>query len=93
MPYELNLPRLLKRAGWKVKIRDKERLEPPHVTILLGMKAWRLDLRTREFLDRGDSWSQIDDGVRNAIETNWKTLQHEWDQRYPENPIGEDDDD
>jgi len=39
MPFELQLPRNLKADGWKVKIFDKEELEPPHVTVLRGQMA------------------------------------------------------
>ena len=30
MPFELPLPKKLKAESWKVKIREKERVEPPH---------------------------------------------------------------
>jgi len=39
MAFALTLTTALKRARWKVKIRDKETREPPHVTILRGTKA------------------------------------------------------
>jgi len=32
MPLQLNLPERLLHEGWKVKIRDRERVEPPHAT-------------------------------------------------------------
>lgn len=92
MPFSLELRRGLRKARWKVKIREDERLESPHVTILRGIQAWRLNLRTRQFMDQGDAWSQIDSGVKRAIEENWETLREQWDQMYPQNPIGEDDD-
>jgi len=57
MPYILLLLKALKQAGWKVKIHDSERLEPPHVTIYQKMRKWRLSLRDGKFLDRGDKWS------------------------------------
>jgi len=83
--------------GWKVKIRDKERLEPPHVTILLGRKIWRLGLRDRSFLaPSGGSWREIDERVRAAIEENWRRLCDAWDHAYPTNRVStadEDDDD
>ncbi len=41
MPYELLLPSRVRAQGWKVKIRDKERLEPPHATVLKRMESWR----------------------------------------------------
>ncbi len=92
MPYELDLPEVLKKDGWKVKIRDAERLEEPHVTIILKFTAWRLSLRSGEFLEHGHGWKQIDKRVRAAIKAEWKTLQREWDARYPHNPIcGEND--
>ena len=37
MPFNLELPEALKQAGWKVKIHDSERLEPPHVTVYRKM--------------------------------------------------------
>ena len=41
------------------------------------------------------SWSDILDQVEETIlkEDNWKTLKKEWNARYPENPVEEDDDD
>lgn len=89
MPFELVLPRPLRQAGWKVKIREDERLEPPHVTVLRRRAAWRLDLRTGEFMDAGHSWKQIDDGVKRAVLENWKLLQDRWDLMYPGNLVGE----
>lgn len=53
MPFVLQLNTALKQAGWKVKIHDYERLEPPHITVYQKMKKWRLSLRNGEFLDIG----------------------------------------
>ena len=93
MPFVLKLLPTLKQAGWKVKIHDSERLEPPHVTIYQKMRKWRLSLRDGDFLESGDRWSQIDDGVRRAIENNWKTLMDEWDAIHPDNPVIEETED
>lgn len=93
MPHELNLASGLKKAYWKVKIRDAERLEEPHVTIFRKFRKWRLSLRTGAFLEEGQSWRQIDAGVRTAIEAAWVKLQEEWDARYPHNPISSENDD
>ena len=61
MPFVLQLLKVLSQAGWKVKIYDFERLEPPHVTILRKFEeTWRLSLRDGKFMDAGDKWSQID---------------------------------
>ncbi|MHB9067001.1 MAG: GNAT family N-acetyltransferase [Pirellulaceae bacterium] len=76
--------------GWKVKIRDKERLEPPHVTIFHGRKFWRLGLRDHEFLlPPGGKWKKIDPRLRAAIENeeNWQRLCDEWEVAYPANPV------
>jgi len=79
----------LKQAGWKVKIHDSERLEPPHVTIYKKMRKWRLSLRDGTFLDKGDKWSQIDEAVKDAIQNqkNWKRLQREWNTIHEDNPV------
>jgi hypothetical protein len=88
MPYELNLPKRLKARGWKVKIREKERLEPPHVTIMCGKKEWRVGLRDKSFfIPPGGKWGDIDDEVRQCIEENWEDLQDAWDKKYPSNPV------
>src|SRR5437588_729900 len=98
MPFSLNLPKKLRVHGWKVKIQEKERLEPPHVTVWHGEDVWRISLRTKAFLvPPGGSWKDIDDEVRELIEdeNNWKALCNAWDERYQSNPVSsaaEDDD-
>ena len=52
MPVELSLSKMLKKAKWKVKIRDRERLEPPHVSIINGTNTWRISLRSGDFLNK-----------------------------------------
>ena len=96
MPYRLKLPRALRERGWKVKIREKERLEPPHLTILRGGQTWRLGLRSRGFLiPPGGVWNEIDPEVRELIEDedNWDDLCNAWDAMYPSNPVSSEDDD
>ena len=92
MPYNLDLPEDLKQAGWKVKIYDKERLEPPHVTILKKVRAWRLSLRDGTFLDPSDKWSQIDKVLKELVEEEWDNLCEAWDRIHPTNPVQSDDD-
>ena len=89
MPFVLQLLIALKQAGWKVKIHDSERFEPPHVTIYKKMRKWRLSLRDGTFLDKGDTWSQIDEAVKDAIQdkNNWKRLQSEWNTIHDDNPV------
>lgn len=88
MPYALPLLRKLQKAGWKVRIFDNERLEPPHITILFKNRKWRLALRSGKFLDNGHQWSQINKEVRAAIDNAWQQLQAEWDLMYSNNPVG-----
>ncbi|MEX0701922.1 MAG: hypothetical protein WD069_07485 [Planctomycetales bacterium] len=93
MPFDLPLPASWRKAGWKVKIRDKETREPPHVTILRRTRAWRIDLRTGEFMDREPDPAEIPDEIISHIrnEANWALLCNEWDRKYPTNPVhGED---
>ena len=88
MPFDVALPASVKKAGWKVKILEKERLEPPHVTIRRGVRTWRLGLRDGEFLvPPGGSWNNVPAEVREAIEANWDALVAAWDEKYPENPV------
>lgn len=72
-----------------MKIRDKETREPPHLTIIRGTLAWRLDLRTGEFMDDSPNPTDIPDELSNLIfeTTNWKRLCEEWDKMYPNNPV------
>ena len=84
MAYDLKLPKALAKAGWKVKIRDKERLEEPHVTI--GTLCWRIGLRSRDFLDEV-RWKDFPDTLRESIEADWTLLCQEWDALYPANPV------
>ncbi len=98
MPYELVLPKKLKARGWKVKIREKERLEPPHVTVFHGENLWRISLRDWDFLlPPGGRWKEIDDELRVLLgdETRREELRDAWNRIYPSNPVssqGEDDD-
>src|SRR5206468_12050372 len=88
MPYKLDLPKRLKAKGWKVKIREKERLEPPHVTVMCRKKEWRIGLRDRTFLvPPGGDWSDLDDELREILDRNWEDLRIGWDSKYPTNPI------
>lgn len=89
MAYSLPLTAALKNARWKVKIRDKETREPPHVTIIRGTNAWRIDLRTGEFMDEMPDPSDVSDVLIELIknESNWQKLCEEWDTMYPHNPV------
>jgi hypothetical protein len=88
MPFDLPLPRKLKAEGWKVKIREKERVEPPHVTIIHKADEWRLGLRDKQLLvPPGGRIKDIDPMVIQVIEEHWEALIAAWDAKYPENPV------
>ncbi len=85
MAFALTLPEPWANRGWKAKIR--ERLEPPHVTVLYKTSAWRFDLRTEAFLDKEPSPKDVPDEVIGAVRSNLALLRQEWDRMYPENCI------
>jgi len=89
MPFDLLLPAALKKARWKVKIREKETREPPHVTILRKTKAWRINLRTRQFMDDQPDPDQVPAALLQHIHAadNWTRLCDEWDRKYSDNPV------
>lgn len=91
MAFTLKLPAALRKAGWKVKIRDKERREPPHVTILRRTDAWRVNLRTGNFMDASPDPSAVPDEVVNHMRSHWERLCRKWDEMYPDNPMKNDD--
>lgn len=96
MPDPLELPKKLRVKGWKVKLHDNERLEPPHVTIIRREKVWRIGLRDKDFMvPPGGHWRDIDPDLRAIIEDHWETLCDAWDRKYPTNPVlsEEDEDD
>lgn len=87
MPVELNLPVGLRRARWKVKIQEKESREPPHVSILRRTDKWRINLRTREFMDRRPPPSDVPQELMDVIRAHWQWLCEQWDAKYPDNPV------
>jgi hypothetical protein len=92
MAYSLPLTEALRKACWKVKIRDKETREPPHVTIVRGTDAWRIDLRSGDFMDDEPDPKEVPDKLIELIEetATWQQLCDEWDKMYPDNPVTED---
>lgn len=87
MSYELPLPSWVQAQGWKVKIRDKERLEPPHATVLRKTEAWRWNLRTCSFMDRRPPPREVPESVVGSLMEQYATLCSQWDEMYPENPV------
>lgn len=91
MAYNLKLPEALTKARWKVKIRDKEKCEPPHVTIIRGTVAWRIALRDGNFMDDDPNPAIVPKELIELIKqaANWRQLCDEWDLKYPNNPVSD----
>ncbi len=87
MPFTLTLREPWASRGWKVKIRDRERLEPPHVTILHRTRAWRFDLRSERFLDKEPDPRVVPEEVVDEVRANLAPLRAAWDRMFPENPV------
>jgi hypothetical protein len=86
MAYAVRLPPAL--AGqWAIKIRDRERVEPPHCTILKGTRAWRVDLRSGKFMDAEPDPREVPNAVLAALKSHWDELCARWDEMYPGNPV------
>jgi hypothetical protein len=87
VPFDLPLPEPWASQRWKAKIRDGERLEPPHVTIIQRTKAWRFNLRTGEFMDGEPPPGLVPEEVVAHVRAQIEALRRAWDERYPENPV------
>jgi hypothetical protein len=76
------LPLLSGYEHYKIKIRDKESREEPHVTILYKTeKTWRFGLRSRKFL-RGEDPSKLPPDVKDYVNKNIDILIGWWNQDY-----------
>ena len=93
MAFALPLPQTWASQGWKVKIRDRERLEPPHATLLNRTRAWRWNLRLSAFMDVDPPPGEVPDELVEIIKQHRETLCTEWDRMYPLNPIAQEVDD
>lgn len=87
MPIEFEVPEPWNDRGWKVKIQDKERLEPPHVTILFRTWKWRFGLREQDFLDRDPDPRQVPPEIVEHLRGHWSDYVSAWDRLYPRNPV------
>jgi hypothetical protein len=88
MPVDFPLPAPFRRHGWRLKIYDKERLEPPHVTLLYRTRRWRVSLRTGRFLDRRPAPREVPQALVDHIVRNLDAYCSEWNEMYPHNPCG-----
>ncbi len=92
VPYQLDIGQRLSNHGWVVKIQDRERLEPPHVTIRRKTQRWRYNLREPGFMDSEPPGRKVDGEIIRMIQSNIDLLRNEWDARYPSNPVSPQDD-
>lgn len=88
MPFKLQLPEPWAGRGWRAEIYDREGPEEPHVTILFKTQAWRVKLRTGDFLDANPLERLVPNEVKEFVRSCiTHPLTDEWDQRHPHNPV------
>lgn len=87
MPFSLRLPDAWAKLGWKAKIREDERNEEPHVSILFKLWTWRLSLRTGEFLDSAPPPRNVPAELVEWVWASRELLREQWDEKYPENVV------
>ncbi|HEX8695459.1 MAG TPA: hypothetical protein VF746_23805 [Longimicrobium sp.] len=87
MPYSLPLPEPWKSRGWKLKIAEKERLEPPHATLYFRTCRWRVCLRGGRFLDPEPDPAYVPRDLVAAVHRELPVLRAAWDGMYPRNPV------
>ena len=87
MPITFDISADLKKSGWKVKIREKETVEPPHVTVINGLKAWRWDLREKKFMDKKPPKKLVPTAIVKFLKENHGDIVAAWDKKYPLNKV------
>lgn len=87
MPVEFDLSAALKNSGWKLKIREKETVEPPHVSVIKGLETWRWNLREKKFMDKQPPPRSVPKEIKKFLEENHDQIVSEWDKKYPLNPV------
>jgi hypothetical protein len=90
MPFALELPEPWRSRGWKAKIAERERVEPPHVTISHRTRRWRLGLRDGEFLDTEPDPADVPRDLVTTVRAKFPALRSAWDRMYPHNPVSSD---
>jgi hypothetical protein len=87
VPYEYKPGEPFEAQGWKVKIRERERLEPPHVTVIKGVKSWRWDLRKQSFMDKEPPSKDVPPALIERIKSEHSNFVKQWNLKYPENKV------
>ena len=87
MAVSLRIPAPLAAQGWKLKVRDRETVEPPHVTLVRRTEAWRWDLRSRSFMDREPDPRAVPEELVDHLRALHEELVKAWNEHYPLNPV------
>jgi hypothetical protein len=87
MPVAFALPAPFNERGWRVKIRDRERVEPPHVTLLHKTRSWRFGLREKHFLDSDPPTRDVPGELLAQLLARTPEFTLVWNDLYPENPV------
>ena len=89
MAKAFTLPANLKKAGWTLKIRDRERSEPPHSTVIHKTGRWRWDLREKKFMDKEPPPRDVPKAIKNFLKKteNHTAMVEAWDKMYPHNKV------
>lgn len=87
MAQSFTVPEPWAARGWRFKIRDKERVEPPHVTVLHRTRSWRFGLRERAFLDDEPPGRDVPKSLIRELESRVDEFAAVWDRLYPKNPV------
>lgn len=94
MPRQLAIPKKWENAGWRIKVSDKEEVEPPHVTIIQGPLRWRFGLREQAFLDRKPPAREVPKELVEWLRQHQKDCVDAWDALYgSRNPVHNEADD
>lgn len=77
---------------WKLKIHDKEEVEPPHVTIYGPGEKWRWDLRDKKFMDKEPPPRDVHKEIVKEVGERWVEISYEWNLIHADNPVDIDED-
>jgi hypothetical protein len=87
MPQPFQVPAPWGARGWGIKIRDRERIEEPHVSVFFKTTVWRFGLRSTQFLDVEPDPGDVPRGLLRHLEDHLEEYVAAWDAMYPENPV------
>ncbi len=88
MAISFPLPEPWDSQGWRLKIRDKERVEPPHVSLMRKTQTWRFNLRDGAFMDHHPDPAEVPKELMELLSQQIENYRTAWDAMYPKNPVG-----